>query len=119
MGEVEHDGYYAGYYGRGVYATNDNHRIVDLIESSLEMLQLVDSKGAMVAKNLLFPEGGIAKSGVFQHDPDDEDFEGFTGNKGALTTHFYRKTASFYANHNDSSTICWASLTFPLLSVAS
>jgi hypothetical protein len=110
VGEADDDGYYGryygDYYGGGGYASNDTHRIVDLVESSLELSHVVDSTGAMVGKDLPLPENMIIQEGAFDRDPDDEDFEGFTGNEGASATHFYRETVSSHANHSDPYTFC-------------
>ncbi|EED16610.1 conserved hypothetical protein [Talaromyces stipitatus ATCC 10500] len=87
-----HDDYY-GSYGRGRRLNGkDFHNLEEVYESSLELLHVVDTKGVVVGAKLSFPESMIVQSDIFERDPDDEDFEGFTGNEGAHATHFFRET---------------------------
>lgn len=51
----------------------------------------------MAGVNLSFSETMIIQDDAFKGDPDDEDYEGFTGNEGAHATHFYRPTVSLSA----------------------
>lgn len=99
MGGVQDDDdYYGGYYGRGRRLNdNDFHTLEDVYEDSLELLHVVDTQGAVAGKNLSFSETMIIQDDAFKGDPDDEDFEGFTGNEGAHATHFYRPTVSLDA----------------------
>ncbi|KAB8224116.1 hypothetical protein BDV33DRAFT_227489 [Aspergillus novoparasiticus] len=90
VGAVEDDGsFYDGSYGRG---GNGTHRIDYLIESSLTLSHVVDSGGIPVGRDLPFPNDMLIQTGVFDRDPDKEDFQGFTGNEGASATHFYHET---------------------------
>ncbi|KNG87017.1 hypothetical protein ANOM_004695 [Aspergillus nomiae NRRL 13137] len=92
IGEVDgYEDYYGDFYGRG---RNGIHRIADLIETSLEMSHVVDSGGVIVGRNLSFPGLLLMQNGVFDRDPDKEDFQGFTGNEGASATHFYHETGA-------------------------
>ncbi|KAA8646830.1 2OG-Fe(II) oxygenase [Aspergillus tanneri] len=91
MGGVD-DGYYDSYYGRGRYGSDDIHSIVDLIESTLKLSRVVNTKGIVVGKNLPFPEKMLIQEDVFNRDPDKENFQGFTGNEGATATYFYQET---------------------------
>ncbi|THC96695.1 hypothetical protein EYZ11_003850 [Aspergillus tanneri] len=93
-GGVNEDGYYGGYYGHGCYHSDGPHSIVDLVESTLELSHVVNAKGDIVGKDISFPENMLIPEDVFDRDPDDEDFEGFTGNEGASATHFYRETGA-------------------------
>ncbi|THC89240.1 hypothetical protein EYZ11_011308 [Aspergillus tanneri] len=94
MGGVD-DGYYDSYYGRGRYGSDDIHSIVDLIESTLKLSRVVNTKGIVVGKNLPFPEKMLIQEDVFNRDPDKENFQGFTGNEGATATYFYQETIAF------------------------
>lgn len=97
-GGVEDDDYYGGYYGRGRRLNDkDFHTLEDVYEDSLELLHVVDTQGAVAGKNLSFSETMIMQNEAFKGDPDDEDFEGFTGNEGAHATHFYRPTVGLEA----------------------
>ncbi|KAE8394112.1 hypothetical protein BDV23DRAFT_179916 [Aspergillus alliaceus] len=89
-----YDGYYGGYYDRDDYAGNGTYPIRDLIDSSLELSHVVNSEGITVGRHIPFREDMLVQEGVFDRDPDNEDFQGFTGNEGATTTHFYHETGA-------------------------
>ncbi|RAO71302.1 uncharacterized protein BHQ10_007314 [Talaromyces amestolkiae] len=69
----------------------DRHRFVQLQEACLK--NGCDIYLANIEKSVT---GGVQDDdyygGYYGRDPDDEDFEGFTGNEGAHATHFYRPT---------------------------
>ena len=97
-GVEDDDDYYGGYYGRGRSLNNkDYHPLEDVYEDSLELLHVVDTQGVVAGVNLSFSETMIIQDDAFKGDPDDEDYEGFTGNEGAHATHFYRPTVSLSA----------------------
>ncbi|OJJ68071.1 hypothetical protein ASPBRDRAFT_33372 [Aspergillus brasiliensis CBS 101740] len=76
-------------------AADEPYYETDEINSSLEFLQVVDSFGVDVAENLPFHENMLIQEGFFlDRDPDDEEYEGFTGNEGTETTRFYRVTGA-------------------------
>ncbi|GKZ38721.1 hypothetical protein AbraIFM66950_011157 [Aspergillus brasiliensis] len=76
-------------------AADELYDETDEINSSLEFLQVVDSFGVDVAENLPFHETMLIQEGFFlDRDPDDEEYEGFTGNEGTETTRFYRVTGA-------------------------
>lgn len=98
MGGVDDDDDYGSYYGRGRRPNHkDFHTLEEVYEDSLELLHVVDTQGVVAGKNLSFSETMIIQDDAFKGDPDDEDFEGFTGNEGAHATHFYRPTVSLDA----------------------
>jgi hypothetical protein len=102
-GGVEDDDgdYYGGYYGRGRRLdSEDFHTLEEVYEDSLELLHIVDMQGVVAGKNISFSESMIIQDDAFKGDPDDEDFEGFTGNEGAHATHFYRQTVSLDTENN-------------------
>lgn len=94
-GGVEDDDYYGGYYGRGRRLDDkDFHTLEDVYEDSLELLHIVDTQGVVAGRNIPFSETLIIQDDAFKGDPDDEEFESFTGNEGAHATHFYQPTVS-------------------------
>ncbi|OJZ83703.1 hypothetical protein ASPFODRAFT_62832 [Aspergillus luchuensis CBS 106.47] len=57
---------------------------IDVTETNLEFL-----------KHLPFHEDLLIQDGFFSNrDPNDEEYQGFTGNAGAQATHFYRATGA-------------------------
>lgn len=95
-GAVDEDDYYGGYggsYNRGK-TYDDFHTIMDDIDTTLKLVHVVDHLGFTVVKDLDFPEDMLLPADVLDRSPDDEGFQGFTGNEGASTSHFYRETVS-------------------------
>jgi hypothetical protein len=81
----EHYGY--GYSSR--YDTNF-HAIEEEFSRSLVLRLVVTPDGSEVAKGLPIEEDDIVQEDCFARDPDDEEYEGYTGNAGASATHYYR-----------------------------
>ena len=81
----EHYGY--GYSSR--YHTNF-HAIEEEYSRSLVLRLVVTPDGSEVAKGLPIEEDDIVQEDCFARDPDDEEYEGYTGNAGASATHYYR-----------------------------
>lgn len=52
-------------------------------------------------------ENRIVQPDLYESDrePDDEDFEGYTGNEGASATHWYRDAVSKHLQQNNMSMI--------------
>lgn len=77
------DGPYHGY-----------HRIQESFESSLKLSHIIEPQDRVFAKEVDISDDAdiFVQDDAFGEDPDDEDFEGYTGNAGATTTHFYRRT---------------------------
>lgn len=68
---------------------------INVTETNLEFLKIVDALGTVVAEHLPFHEDLLIQSGFFlNRDPNKEEYQGFTGNAGAQATHFYRATVS-------------------------
>ncbi|PYH71790.1 2OG-Fe(II) oxygenase [Aspergillus vadensis CBS 113365] len=68
---------------------------IDVTETNLEFLKVVDALGTVVAEHLPFHEDLLIQYGFFlNRDPNDEEYQGFTGNAGAQATHFYRATGA-------------------------
>lgn len=70
------------------------HSIADIVEESLELERIVSMNGRKIIDNVSIEEAGvIMQEDPFANDPDEEDFEGWTGNEGANATHWYRDSA--------------------------
>lgn len=78
------------------YGYSNTHDIIDEIDSSLKLTRVVTMDGIQKFTDLPIEEDDFldAFEDVFDDEPDDEEFGGYTGNEGAETTHWYRKTVS-------------------------
>ena len=47
-----------------------------------------------VARDIELNISDFLYTDAFDRDPDDEEYEGYTGNEGASATHIYRETVS-------------------------
>ncbi|EON69319.1 hypothetical protein W97_08579 [Coniosporium apollinis CBS 100218] len=73
---------------------SDFHEIIDECDKSLKLKRVVDFAGRVVGTEFDVDEDNIIQDEPFKdREPDEEDFEGYTGNEGASTTHWYRNTA--------------------------
>lgn len=70
------------------------HEIEDECDREVKLKYLVDPEGDKIGEDIEVDEEDILQSDPFARDPDDEDYEGFTGNEGASATHWYRETVS-------------------------
>lgn len=86
------EGDYSGYSRWGRRSTQDMHTIEDVVEKSLELKRMIDLDESVLAREIPIAESDIVQSDLFDRDPDQEDFEGYTGNAGASATHFYHDT---------------------------
>jgi hypothetical protein len=68
------------------------HTIFDTSESSLELKTVVDLDGKVVLADVPVEEEDFVQKQPFNRKPDEEDYEGYTGNEGAYATHWYRST---------------------------
>jgi hypothetical protein len=68
------------------------HRITEEIETTLELAEIFDLKGKVIAGDVQVDEEENLVKSYFhdERDPDDEEFEGNTGNEGATTKHWYK-----------------------------
>lgn len=55
---------------------------------------MVDLDGHVLGQGITIQEDDDGQEDPFERDPDDEDYEGYTGNAGASATHWYRDTVS-------------------------
>ncbi|KAK5123058.1 hypothetical protein LTR85_003254 [Meristemomyces frigidus] len=70
-----------------------HHTITDETDSSLQLKRVVDTEGVETMKDVNIEEECIIQEDPFEdRDPDEEAYEGFTGNAGASATHWYRDT---------------------------
>lgn len=72
---------------------DEHHSIGDEIDSSLSLEHVVDLDGSLRLADVDITEDDIIQLEPFEgREPDNEDFQGFTGNEGATTTHWYRNS---------------------------
>ena len=83
---------YSGYGRWERFRTQKMHTLEEIVEESTELKRMIDLNGSVLAKELPIDEANIVQEGLFDRDPDKEDFEGYTGNEGASATHFYHDT---------------------------
>lgn len=70
--------------------------IDEVFQSHTKLKKLVKLDGSVVAKNVDIKETDMVQSMPCEElDPDDENFQGHTGNVGAEKTLWYRKAVSF------------------------
>ena len=69
------------------------HDIVDECDSDWTLTTLFTTEGCKIAEGLdMNPEDFIEEERLEEEGPDYEDFEGWTGNEGANTTHYYHRS---------------------------
>jgi hypothetical protein len=70
-----------------------SHEIIEETDDDWKLQKIVALDGTAVAKDVLVSKWEMLDPEVFDdRDPDDEDFEGWTGNEGASTTQWYRSS---------------------------
>jgi hypothetical protein len=63
------------------------------IDDDWKLQKVVTLDGTRVAEEILISKWEMLDPEVFENrKPDDEDYEGWTGNEGATTTHWYRSS---------------------------
>jgi hypothetical protein len=83
------DGYDSEANGGG----DDFHHMFDKHETTLKLTKVVNLAGRAIGEEIDIEEDDIIQDEPFEdREPDDEDFEGYTGNEGAFATHWYRDT---------------------------
>ena len=86
-----HSGGGSAYGSRYNYSSGGQiHDLEEVFETTLELKSVFESSGKRLAKSVPIEESDIVQDDPFDRDPDDEDYEGYTGNEGASSTHFYR-----------------------------
>ena len=76
----------------GDYDDMEIHEIIDEYDSDWKMKTLFTPEGAAIASELELNAEEFLGEVEFPDGPDDEEYEGWTGNEGANTTHFYRRS---------------------------
>ena len=85
------------YYGHCGYSEDDGddstHVIVDEVDSSWKLVSIFTSKGHFLAGDMEVDHKDFIQAVTFDdEEPDDEDYEGWTGNAGAEATHYSRRS---------------------------
>ncbi|KAK5134947.1 hypothetical protein LTR08_005898 [Meristemomyces frigidus] len=88
------DGYgYRGRKRRGYSDHGGNHTIAEEVDRTLTLTHVIDVDGQEVLAKISIEEHFIIQDAPFDNrEPDEEDYEGFTGNAGAEASHWYRDT---------------------------
>jgi hypothetical protein len=69
--------------------------IIEDIDDDWYLQKIVTLDGTKVAEDILISKWEMLDPEVFENrGPDDEEFEGWTGNEGATATHWYRSSVS-------------------------
>ncbi|KAN0080621.1 hypothetical protein V8E54_003825 [Elaphomyces granulatus] len=69
------------------------HRLSERDETLIVLSNIVDPQGCTSFAEINCNDAAlIQEDPFFDHDPDEEDYKGFTGNEGATATHVYRLT---------------------------
>ncbi len=71
---------------------SDHHSLVEELDRSLQLLNVIDCDGKKLPGRVHFYEDDVIPEDAFAREPDDEEYEGFTGNEGATATQWYRDT---------------------------
>ena len=70
----------------------DHHSLEEVLETSLNLRTLFRATGEQLATKISLKEHNIVQEDPFDRTPDDENYEGYTGNAGACATHYYRNS---------------------------
>ena len=81
-------------YGYGSFNRGGIHEIIDVCDEDWKLTKVFTPNGKHIAGNIEVDQDEILQEGVFGGEPDDEDYEGWTGNEGATATHIYRRTCA-------------------------
>ena len=78
--------------GDDYYDNKDIHEIMDEYDSDWKIRTLFTPEGDAIARDMELNEEEFLGEVKFPDGPDDEEYEGWTGNEGANTTHFYSRS---------------------------
>jgi hypothetical protein len=96
LGGAEDEDHYDSYrrcYGGDSDSEDGHHSITEVYETYLKLPHVVNLGGTKIAENIQISEDQIIQGDIFEdREPDEEDYEGFSGNAGASATHWYRDT---------------------------
>jgi hypothetical protein len=74
------------------YSGDSYQRIWDICDDSITLTRVVDADGHEVFKDIPIEEEDIVQIRPFKRKPNKSEYEGYTGNKGASATHWYKDT---------------------------
>ena len=64
--------------------------IEEELESTLKLTLVVEASGSKIAGGVPIDQEDLVQEDLFGREPDEEDFEEYTGNAGPFATHWYR-----------------------------
>jgi hypothetical protein len=92
-GSCDEGRHYDRYYCYGDDDNDGHHAITEEHEVTIKLGPVFNLDGSKFAEDIRVDEHDIVQEGIFDdREPDDEDYEGFTGNAGAEAKHYYRDT---------------------------
>ncbi|KAI4743900.1 hypothetical protein E4T50_05727 [Aureobasidium sp. EXF-12298] len=92
--ESGYHGYRSRYDDEEEGSDGEFHAIEDVLEESLTLTRVVDPDGLVVITDLAIEEEDILQEEPYEdRDPDEHEYEGWTGNAGATSTHWYKDSA--------------------------
>ncbi|KAG9713792.1 hypothetical protein KCU73_g16412, partial [Aureobasidium melanogenum] len=92
--ESGYHGYRSHYDDEEEGSDGEFHAIEDVFEESLTLTRVVDPDGLVIITDLAIEEGDILQEEPYEdRDPDEHEYEGWTGNAGATSTHWYKDSA--------------------------
>lgn len=68
-----------------------SHEIVDEIDSHWKLKKIVNLEDQKIGQNVMIKQSNMVDFENFDH-PDKEDYSGWTGNEGASTTLWYKRS---------------------------
>ncbi|KAG9595558.1 hypothetical protein KCU77_g4325, partial [Aureobasidium melanogenum] len=84
-------GYRSRYDDEEEGSDGEFHAIEDVLEESLTLTRVVDPDGLVVITDLAIKEEDILQEEAYgDRDPDEHEYEGWTGNAGATSTHWFK-----------------------------
>ncbi|KAG9839049.1 hypothetical protein KCU98_g9897, partial [Aureobasidium melanogenum] len=87
-------GYHSRYDDEEEGSDGEFRAIEDVLEESLTLTRVVDPDGLVVITDLAIEEEDILQEEPYEdRDPDEHEYEGWTGNAGATSTHWYKDSA--------------------------
>lgn len=90
---------HGGYIHQQGYQSKGIHAIDYVTDKQTELERMIDLQGSVLAKEIYVDEADIVQSNPYKRSPDEEKFEGYTGNEGASATHFYHDTVRIALTH--------------------
>ena len=119
---------YGGYTHQQGYQSKGMHAIDYVTDKQTELKRMIDLEGSVLAREVYINEADIVQGNPYKRSPDKEQFNGYTGNEGALVTHFYHDTVRIAPKPRKSTldqpaptdvpvgcSPCTVQLTFPIL----